>query len=368
MRALVDDGAAAAAVGLLQVQAAAQAWAVLASRALGTAAAAAGGKRRDVEEVVAALEAERAFVSAAFQLLPSSTVEDEGDAAVAAATGGGGEGQADSPVTRVRRQLRAMGRRAAVGRAQAESLLARLFLRQCAVADALQRLEGGGGGEEEEEGLEAVVAGLVMAHDEEEEGDTALDALLRAVGVNSLAEAAALEAALCGRGDGDDEEEEGWAPPSSSSLLEEEEEECSSGGRMEEIRVLPPSSQPSEPLAAVVYDTGGSVGGDIEGSPTTSVEGEDVLEVFEGTAAVAVAGADSPGRRRWRSWRPPEEEKEEEREEEEEQLCGLEQGALLLGELGRVLKGRERQRRGAAVKVSIWWRCVAGWWIDRPID
>lgn len=317
LTALADEAQTKGTAGLLQVQAAAQAWAVLAGGALG------GGGAGGGERVVAALEAERVFLAEAFRVVPGAAGGEDDQQ----------EQEQERRRERVRRQLRAMGRRAAVGRARAESLLGRLFLRQCAVAEALRRLEecerDGGGEDAWRKGL-----------GEEEE---AAEELLRAVGVDMRGEAAALAATWReGNDDGGDERsvegrEEGPGRLSLSIIGDEHhEEECR--GRVEE----------GPAGGAVVFDSSGD--GEREegrgGSPTTSGESqeeeEDVLEVFEGTA-------DSPGR--GKSGVP--------RRQQGDDGGGLgpeherlDQGTMLLGELSRVLQGRERRGQQPVVKVN----------------
>jgi hypothetical protein len=352
-----------AVVGLLQVQAAAQAWAVLAGRVLGGR----GALDADRAAVAAALEAERAFVSEAFQLPIDGGDDDDDDddeqlppQSSSSSHHHNHQGQQQelppspplSRSTRVRRQLRAMGRRAALGRARAESLLARLFLQQCAVTEALRRLDAPVDGEEEG-GVDGIVAGLLVVGGAvvEEEEDLALEGLLRALGVDMREEAAALKAALRG-GLEEEETEEGeerWGALLPSLL--DVGSEVEDGG----LEVHEPLAAES---AAVVFDSSG--GGGDSGSPTTSleaVEDDDVLEVFEGTA-VAAATAVVAGRRR----RGLELEQQEQQQQQQQQ----QQGALLLGELGRVLEGRERQRQGAVVvKVRVGMVVVR---LSDPID
>lgn len=336
LTAVAEEAAKKGTAGLLQVQAAAQTWTVLAGGALREEAG------WNEAAVVGALEAEQAFLAEAFGLEP--------DAAAAGEDGDEREisnGDQRQPIQeeqerrreRVRRRLRAMGRRAAVGRASAESLLGRLFLRQCAVAEALRRLEGDG----DSEWLERLVEGRMVGGEPE---DDAEEALLRAMGVDVRGEAAALAAAWREKDDDGEGEQrlgrgERFDRPSASVVGdedEEEEEEC--GGTSEGVGG-------EQGQAAVVFD---SCGGDREecpdrggsGSPTTSVESqqqeEDVLEVFEGTAK-------SPG------WEEQQAAGDGRRQQQEEQHQQLQQGSLLFGELSRVLQGRQQRGQGKIVKV-----------------
>lgn len=318
-----------------------QAWAAVAGGVLGGAE----GRWGDVEAAVAGLEAERAFVAEAFRLPEATVVSDGCDGDVADVQEPPTDEQQERShghggITRVRRQLQAMGRSAALGRVRAESLLARLFLRQCAVAEALRRLGGDDDDDDPAGGLEGVVGGLL--EEDEGEEDPVLASLLRAVGVDVRGEAATLReaAGLVDCGDWavgfDDGGGGGWAGPEVLLVAGGGQEEAESSSAEHEL--------PSASAAAAVWCNGGDGPGARQSkSPTTSVEeeeeeDEEVVEVFEGTAAEG----GSPGRRR----RLP-----GGRQEQQER----QQGALLLGELGRVLEGRARRRqeRGQGVVMKV---------------
>ena len=335
---------------LLHVQAAVKVWSALAGSRLGSFSSA---SRRQHQRLQSILQQEAAFLAAAFRLRVDED-DEEGDHD----KGDGSSSSSSSSKTKQRlaRQLRGMGRRAALARSRAEALVARLFLRQAAVAEALRLL--GDGDEEEDSVLSSEQAGLLVVRlqgllgdaDIEEEEDPAQQLLLRAVGVDVARERAALQSAMASlldpcdaaAPDEDEEEEDGMNPASPcrwthSAVIEagreccrEEEEEAYNDGTEREYATSGP------------METGGASQGHRcrRGEPD---DPDPVLEVFE---AVAADGPWVQQHQRQRQRRADAGAGPADHDDDGVSSSGgdnVDHGALL-GELGRVLKGRRWQR------------------------
>ncbi len=318
---------------LLHVQMALQAWAVLVGEALPRLlrrVVEEEGKEKEEKETAykslrQVLREEGACLVEAFGLRR----EKEEDETTTSSSSSSFHSLQSPPHRPLKARLQAMGRRLALGRAQLESRLARLFLQQCALVDVLRRMEE----EEEEEegvlclGLERLQAGWEEACREEEE------ALRTSVELGANAELADVQAMLAGLVGGTRKEEE-------------EEEVVATGEREAEIVVEGGGGGTDEKQHPVQrrddrgeYETGGPVAA-AAALGKEKEEEEVVLEVFEGTSTPLHKAQEHLLLHA-----------HQQQQHRQHQRAAAKHGALM-GELGRVLTGRRQRGGPARVRVN----------------